>query len=207
MRRAIVLDTETTGLSAATHHVIEIAFRLVDLETGHRVAEYERVIHLTCDEWVWAAPGALAVNNFTWGEVMARGVPRDTVYQEIRAFFAAHELSGRTAFFLCQNPTFDRAFFAQLVPVDVQRVYRFPYHWYDLASMNWAIEARAIARGEQDPYAIAASKDAIAAGHGIDAEASPHRAMNGVDHLLQIYEKIVGFRPPQPRRSPRLQAK
>nr|QBK86850.1 MAG: exonuclease [Marseillevirus LCMAC103] len=193
MRRAIALDTETTGLDPLHNHVVEIAFQLVDTETGRRLDSYQNVVALTEAEWAQAAPKALAVNGFTWAEVRSRGVPRDTIRSDICAFFAKHHLTASTAFFLCQNPSFDKSFFVQLCPADVQRKWTFPYHWYDLSSMNWALEARAIARGEKDPYAICTSKDGIAWSHGLDREAAPHRAMNGVDHMLAIYEKIVGF--------------
>ena len=37
------------------------------------------------------------------------------------------------------------------------------------------------------------SKDSIAEYYGIEKEKKPHRAQNGVDHLLLCYETIIGF--------------
>jgi DNA polymerase-3 subunit epsilon/oligoribonuclease len=43
------------------------------------------------------------------------------------------------------------------------------------------------------PWDIGISKDRIAAFYKIKPEERPHRAMNGVDHLIACYQKIVGF--------------
>ena len=193
MKIAIVLDTETTGLDPAKTHVVEIALKIVDTVRGTLLAEYENVVALSAEEWSKAEPKALEVNGFTKEEVSARGVSRQTIAADICGLFSTLKLTGRTAFFLCQNPTFDKAFFFQLCPQDVQAGLRFPYCWLGLEAMNWALEARAVSRGERAPYDIPMSKDGIASSHGIAPEMKPHRAMNGVNHLLAIYTGIVGF--------------
>ena len=60
--------------------------------------------------------------------------------------------------------------------------------------MYWGIETRRIiAEGKEGPRTISLSKDEIARRHKLKAEARPHRAMKGVEHLLLCYEAIVGF--------------
>jgi len=193
MQSIVFLDTETTGLDPAKTHVVEIALKVVDAETGTVRGEYENVVALTAAEWARADPGALAVNGFAASEVEARGVPRAEIGADICGLFTRLNLTGKTAFFLCQNPAFDKAFFPQLCPQNVQDALRFPYCWLGLEAMNWALEARLVAEGERAPYRVPLSKDGIAASHRLAPEPKPHRAMNGVAHLLAIYRDIVGF--------------
>ena len=84
------------------------------------------------------------------------------------------------AAFICQNPSFDRAFFCQLIDSDKQELLNWPYHWLDLASMYWATSLK---QGRL-PWETGFSKDRIAAVYQIGPEKKPHRAINGVDHLL-----------------------
>ncbi|HEY5234979.1 MAG TPA: 3'-5' exonuclease, partial [Rhabdochlamydiaceae bacterium] len=90
---------------------------------------------------------------------------------------------------------FDRIFFSQLVDPDIQESLNWPYYWLDLASMYWA---KSIRKGKQDPkhypWVTGFSKDRIAAVYHLPAEEHPHQAMNGVDHLLLCYEKVIGFK-------------
>ena len=53
------------------------------------------------------------------------------------ACFARNKIKRGEAVFICQNPYFDRAFFAQLIDPDTQEKNLWPYHWLDLASMFW----------------------------------------------------------------------
>ena len=93
-----------------------------------------------------------------------------------------------------QNPSFDRAFFAQIIDPDLQEKLLWPYHWLDLASMYWA---KALTKEKTEankmPWVTGLSKDKIATVYKLPAEGKPHRAMNGVDHLILCYEVIVGF--------------
>ncbi|EKE08172.1 MAG: hypothetical protein ACD_17C00306G0003 [uncultured bacterium] len=69
-----------------------------------------------------------------------------------------------------------------------------PYHWLDLASMYWAIAMKKATQNQGPlPWVTGVSKDQIAAQYRLPEEKKPHRAMNGVEHLLLCYEAIVGF--------------
>ena len=100
----------------------------------------------------------------------------------------------KKAVFICQNPSFDRGFFSQLIDPDTQEDLNWPYHWLDLASMYWAISMdKAKKQNCPFPWETGISKDLIASHYNLPAEDKPHRAMNGVDHLLICYEAVVGF--------------
>jgi DNA polymerase-3 subunit epsilon/oligoribonuclease len=108
--------------------------------------------------------------------------------------FMRNKVKRGDAVFICQNPSFDRAFFAQLVDPDTQEKSLWPYHWLDLASMFWA---KAIHCKQQSdgmwPWETGLSKDKIATAFFLPSEERPHRAMNGVDHLILCYKAVVGF--------------
>ncbi|NGX58613.1 MAG: Ribonuclease T [Chlamydiae bacterium] len=191
---AIMLDSETTGLNANKNHVLEIALRVVNHDSGEILCSYDSVIRLSKDEWAQAHPKALEVNGFTWQDVTEKGKDRKEVAFEITQLFKKHEISRRNAYFLCQNPSFDCPFFAQILSEDEQGANQFPYHWLDLASMVFALERKEIVKGERENISYYLSKDSIAERYGIPPEEKPHKAMNGVDHLLKIYEKVIGFR-------------
>ncbi len=75
---------------------------------------------------------------------------------------------------------FDRAFFIQLVHVELQRAMHWPYHWLDLASMYFALYPDI--KKEAD-----LSKNQIAKALNLPVEREPHRAMNGVNHLMECF--------------------
>ena len=108
--------------------------------------------------------------------------------------FDKHDIKRGEAVFICQNPSFDRIFFSQLIDVDTQEKLLWPYHWLDLASMYWAEAIRKAKGGEEKyPWMTGCSKDKIATALELPKEVKPHRAMNGVNHLLLCYESVVGF--------------
>ena len=43
------------------------------------------------------------------------------------------------------------------------------------------------------PWETGFSKDLIATQHNLPSEKKPHRALNGVDHLILCYKTVVGF--------------
>ena len=194
MRRAIILDTETTGLDTSKAKVVEIAFKVVDISSGDCLESFQSVVALSKEEWDRADPVALKINGFTWDDVQTLGQPSSDIAVNICSLFSKLKLSPQTSFFLCQNPSFDKAFFSQICPPSVQKSYGFPYYWLDFASMNWALMAKEIVLGKRLPFRIPFSKDGIAQSSGLPPENSPHRAMNGVDHLLLLFSKIIGFR-------------
>lgn len=184
----VFLDTETSGLNPLKHAVLELAFKILDVETGTLKYSYEAVIAQPKLEWEKADPMSLIVNGFSWDEITA-GKPLKTVSGEAITAFAQNDVRRGEAVFICQNPSFDRAFFSQLVDPDLQESLGWPYHWLDLASMYWAKQIEK----EPQPWMTGVSKDKISETYGLPPEGKPHRAMNGVDHLIECYEAVVGF--------------
>lgn len=189
----IFLDQETTGLDSYRHKLLEIAIRVCNLSTGQIVASYQTVISQPEAVFKASDAGALQVNGFLWDEVMA-GKSEQVVKEEIIALFTSLGVVRGKAVFICQNPSFDRAFFSHLIDSYTQEKMLWPYHWLDLASMYWALEVRKTTEHELSlPDEIWLSKDNIAQNLQLPKEEKPHKAMQGVDHLLLCYEKVVGF--------------
>jgi DNA polymerase-3 subunit epsilon/oligoribonuclease len=189
----IFLDTETNGLNASIHRILELAFRLVDLKTGEPLAAFHSLVMQPIEVWERSDQESLRINGFTFNEI-SKGKTIRTLSQEILQIFAHHGVKRGKAVFICQNPSFDRAFFGQLIDPDTQELLSYPYHWLDLASMYWALSLRdhRVQKGPL-PWETGLSKDLIASRYNLPGEAKPHRAMNGVDHLIACYQAVVGF--------------
>jgi oligoribonuclease len=189
----IFLDSETNGLNAYKHKVVEIAFKIIDVGTGELKDQYESIVFQTYDDWQLSDLESLQVNGFDWDQV-SYGQKTDTVSQQIKDLFAKNNIQRGSSVFICQNPSFDRAFFSQLVDPETPEKLLWPYHWLDLASMHWATSMQ---KGKKDPAAYpwetGYSKDKIAKTYNLPSEKKPHRAMNGVDHLILCYGAVVGF--------------
>ncbi len=189
----IFLDSETNGLNAKKHRIIEIAFKIIDARSGELKEQFESRIKASFEEWEKSDPASLQVNGFTWAEVSEAPTPK-SVSEEIIKLFNQNEIKRGEAVFICQNPSFDRIFFSQLIDADTQEQLLWPYHWLDLASMYWAEAIRKTKSGEgKYPWLTGCSKDKIATALELPKEQKPHRAMNGVNHLLLCYESVVGF--------------
>ena len=185
---AAFLDIETTGLDPYKHRVLEIAIRLVDLGSNTTLATYETDIRQPREIWNESDPASLKVNGFTWERSQA-GKEEANVSREIQTFLSDHQFSRGKGVFIAQNSSVDRAFFAQIVNTYDQERLNWPYHWLDLASMFWN---QATVRHKTPITEIKLSKNAIAKFYGMDPEPSPHRAINGVDHLLKCYYALIG---------------
>lgn len=194
----IFLDTETNGLNPFKHKVVEIAIKLLDMETGLLIDSYEAIVYQTYDEWQNSDLSSLQVNGFNWEDV-SMGILPETVSKQIQELFSKHKIQRGKAVFICQNPSFDRPFFAQIVDPELQEKLLWPYHWLDLASMYWASALLKKRKENESPYPweTGVSKDKIAKIYQIGSEAKPHRAVNGVDHLILCYKAVLGF-PKQP---------
>ena len=194
----IFLDTETNGLSLLKHKVIEIAFEIVDMMTGEVLATFQSIVSTTQEEWKKSDKESLRINGFTWEQV-ALGISPQAVGASIEKLFIENKIKRGQAVFICQNPSFDRAFFSQLVDPEKQEALLWPYHWLDLASMYWvkALEKANLNQGPF-PWENGLSKDKIAASYKLNSEQNPHRAINGVNHLILCYESVVGF-PKKPK--------
>lgn len=175
------------------HRIIEIAFKIIDVRSGELKDQFQSAIAITFDEWEKSDPASLQVNGFSWMEVSQASPPK-SVAENILKVFKKHDIKRGEAVFICQNPSFDRIFFSQLIDPDLQEQLLWPYHWLDLASMYWS---HAIAKAKQSegkfPWVTGCSKDKIATALQLPKEEKPHRAMNGVNHLLLCYEHVVGF--------------
>ena len=187
----VFLDTETNGLSAFKHKVVEIAFKIVDVLSGEVLDSYEALLKMDKEAWDLSDPASLHINGFTYSQVSQGKLP-SVVAGEIRAIFKKHHIQRGSSVFICQNPSFDRSFFSQLIAPELQEELNWPYHWLDLASMYWVVALR---KGRSDsslfPWVTGISKNKIAAVYGLSEEEMPHRAMNGVDHLILCYQAVV----------------
>jgi oligoribonuclease len=189
----IFLDQETTGLDSYKHKVVELAFKIVSFNTGEVKASYQSICRH--DESVWARkdPSSIAVNGFSWEEIQ-QGKSEAEIRADVLGIFQSIPIVRGKAVFVCQNPSFDRAFFSHFVDSYTQEKFQWPYHWLDLASMYWATEVqKTCLYGKELPEEIWLSKDTIAKAMLLPEEQKPHRAMQGVDHLITCYEKVVGF--------------
>lgn len=185
----IFLDTETTGLNPEKHRILEIAYKVLDTATDRVLIGYEEVIAQPAEVWAAADPQSLKVNGFDW-ETILGGKSEKFIASQITQDFNHLELSKRGGVFVCQNPSFDRAFFTQLINVDLQEHYGWPYHWLDLASMYWATCVREDQKKASLMKEKELSKNAIARHFGLPEEERPHRAMNGVRHLMACYQAL-----------------
>lgn len=189
----IFLDQETTGLDSSKHAVLEIACKIIDLATGVELATYDAIITHPKETWDARDPQSILVNGFTW-EMVAGGKPEAQVGEEIKSLFKKVAIQRGKSVFICQNPSFDRPFFAKIIDPYQQEKLFWPYHWLDLASMYWALEIKKCRETHAPiPDELRLSKDTIAKALMLPPEKRPHRAMNGVDHMLVCYHKIVGF--------------
>ncbi|MGH2613100.1 MAG: 3'-5' exonuclease [Rhabdochlamydiaceae bacterium] len=190
----IFLDTETNGLNPFVHKVLEIAFKIVDLTTGEVVDTYNAVVKQSAEEWKKSDFASLKVNGFTY-EMIEQGISPDKVAMDITNILQKNQINRGTAVFICQNPSFDRAFFSQLISPDIQEGFKWPYYWLDFASMYW-VEAIREGRNVEAklPWNTGFSKDKIASVYQLPPEAHPHRAMNGVDHLILCYKRVIGYK-------------
>lgn len=189
----VFLDTETNGLNPQHHKILEIAFSLIDLSTGTPLQEYQTLIAQPIEAWEKSDQESLSINGFTFSEISKGKTPRNTS-QTIIDIFTHHNIRRKKAVFICQNPSFDRVFFSQLIDPDTQELLSWPYHWLDLASMYWALTLQKAQHHKGPlPWETGLSKDHIATTHHLPPEQKPHRALNGVRHLVLCYEAVVGF--------------
>jgi len=189
---AVFLDQETTGLDPAKHAVIEVAFKIVNLATCVQITEFQSVIKVSFSDWEKRDPDSIEINKFCWDEIQSGNDP-DQVGREIIKIFNDAGIERGRAIFICQNPAFDRPFFAQLVDIYTHEKHYWPYHWLDLASMYWMLRMRECQQREEEiPFSMNLSKDEIAKYYHLPPEQKPHRAMNGVDHLILCFEAVIG---------------
>jgi oligoribonuclease len=190
--RSIFLDSETTGLDPQKHRVIDIAFKIIDVSTGELIASYQSIVKQPYEDWEKHDPISVQINGYTWEKIVTGKTP-EVVSQEIIKIFTEAGIQRGKAFFICQNPAFDRGFFTQLIDVYTQEKLNWPYHWLDLASMYWALLVQKHHQGNiRLPETMNLSKNEIAKACNLPPEVEPHLAINGVDHLIQCYSAVLG---------------
>lgn len=189
----VFLDTEASGLNPQIHKILELAYKIVDLSTAEVLNEFHTTVAQPIEAWEKSDPNSLKVNGFTWKEI-EKGMPIPLIAERVIDMFTKRGIRRKQAVFICQNPSFDRVFFSQLIDPDTQETLQWPYHWLDLASMHWAMAMqKAMHHKGPPPWEIGVSKDLIAKHYKLPPESTPHRAMNGVAHLLLCYKAVVGF--------------
>lgn len=192
---AIFMDLEATGLDPKRHRVIDLALKVMDLNRGEVVASYQTIVKQPYEVWEKRDSFSIEINGFQWGQLQG-GVEEADVGHQIVTLFTDLGIERGKAVFICQNPAFDRSFFAQIVDLYTQERLKWPYHWLDLASMYWyMIMEKAYKEGKNLPEEISLSKDEIAKAYGLPKEIKPHRAMNGVDHLILCYKALFSRAP------------
>lgn len=198
--RAIFIDIESTGLNPKIHNVIDFALKFVNLSTNSIEKSYQSLINITPSEWDAHDPNSIKINGYSQ-EMLNFGKNKEKVSKEIIEIFQENDIVRKKALFICQNPAFDRMFFAQLVDFSIQEQLLWPYHWLDLASMYWAFSYKKFV-DENCPFpeTFSVSKNEIAEKYSLPPEVYPHRAVNGVDHLIKCYEALfnVQFLPKSP---------
>ena len=115
----IFLDTETNGLNPFKHKVVEIAFQIRDLETGHLVDSYQTIVWQSYDEWQSSDLTSLQINGFNWEDV-SLGISLQTVSEQIHECFAKNKIKRGAADFHLPKPPFLPSFFAQIIDPDLQ---------------------------------------------------------------------------------------
>ncbi|MBM3191081.1 MAG: 3'-5' exonuclease [Chlamydiae bacterium] len=185
----IFLDTETSGLDPKKHKILELAFKIICLTTGQTLETFSQLIAIDSSDWQQSDKTSLQINGLSW-DTLQQGKPLGEVQKLVHAIFKKWQLVRGKAVFICQNPSFDRSFFSQIMDIPMQESLLIPYHWLDLASMYWGY---AMAQHLTPPWETGFTKDKIAARFHIPSEALPHRALHGVDHLLKCYEAMLGF--------------
>lgn len=193
----IFLDTETTGLNPEKHRTLQIAYKIFDTVSERFLLEYDSIVSQTAEVWAEADPRSLEVNGFTWEEIL-QGKTEKAVAAEISEDFNSVLISQKSGAFVCQNPSFDRIFFNQLISPYLQDQYGWPYHWLDLASMYWACRMIKDRTSAKQLKEAGLSKDRIAEFYGLPPEAHPHRALGGVNHLIECYRAVFAGSPQTP---------
>lgn len=191
--RGIFIDTETTGIDANKHVALEICVRVVDMsniDAHDNTAQYHSCITCSAYDWIIADHSALSLNGFD-DRILSMGKPAEKVRIELLSFILSFDLTNSNSFFICQNPTFDKPFFDKIITLKDQLEYDIPYHWLDLASMYWMVMyARSSTEGEK----ISLSKDSIAQKLNLPIEEKPHKAIYGVQHLIECYKALIKYK-------------
>lgn len=198
--KLVFLDIETTGLNPEKHDPIEIAMCIVDTQRCKDVSSnecniifsqntllcptYTTCIKLDAGRWEIADVEALNVNGFN-SDCIWNGLELADASLSISKFLIDNNIRKENAVFICQNPSFDRMFFHKIISYDFYLKENMPSHWLDLGSLFLgSIINNHFYQGNE--FKIF-SKDEIADEIGLPSEEKPHKALNGVKHLIDCY--------------------
>jgi oligoribonuclease len=185
----IFLDIEASGLDMQQHRPLSIAIILLDLGSGKTLETFTSMIEISDSDWKKGNPESLRINGIT--KAMLEGAPSITeVKKAVMALFDRYQITRKNSVFICQNPSFDRAFFHKIISATEQEKMQWPYHWLDLASMFWS---KQMDKAPPLPWELGISKNQIADFYNLEKEDLPHTAIGGVKHLITCYEAVVGF--------------
>ena len=162
----IFLDLETYGLDCFKNRVLEIAYKIVDLEKKKTISSYHSRVFQPKEVWDQSDPNSLKINGLK--DTEQAGLSEKAVKDAIIEQFVEKNIHRENAIFICQNPSFDRPFFAQLIAV------------------HEVCPSRVLS---PQPF-LPLSKNKIARSLGLAEEAFPHTAINGAEHLWQCYEAL-----------------
>ena len=112
------------------------------------------------------------------------------VASDLCVFLVNNDIVKGKAFFICQNPSFDRIFFHRILPQRVMTDFNMPYHWLDLSSMYWV---KYYGGCRPTPEEMSLSKDSIALCLGLEPESKPHTSLGGVHHLISCYHRLNSY--------------
>lgn len=187
--KAVFLDIETNGLCPDYNQALEIGVSIYDLHNMTCLSSYSSFMRCSDIQWYFGSDVySLSINGITFEDVKdAKEI--NQVGFELSELFLKHDINKINSIFICQNPSFDRAFFNKIISVKFQRNLELPYYWLDLASMYWSLVLVTNSCHIAETT-IPLSKDSIAEYLGLDLEEKPHRAMNGVNHLICCYRKL-----------------
>lgn len=192
--QAIFLDIETTGLDCTRHKPIDVAFQIVDMTSCRLITRYQSLVRQPKAVWELADPTSLLINGYTFEQV-SEGKDPEEIGSEIVNIFTSRGIERGKSVFICQNPAFDRGFFMQLVDVYTQERLNWPYHWLDFASMYWALLVNETQSCHGHfPEKLNLSKNEIAKRYNLPEESLPHRAMQGVEHLMSCYQAVFDLK-------------
>lgn len=186
--KIIFVDIETTGTDFDIHVPIEICLTIIDPEGGGgAIDSYTSLIRCRDKDLKFSDEEALCVNGLM-NESAFFHKTIDDISEEVQDFLIDNKISEKNAVFLCQNPSFDRPFFHKILSQRSMTELNMPYRWLDLASMYMAYHHKEF---KKLPFPEILSKDKIARNLGLPPESKPHRAENGVIHLMLCFNEIL----------------
>ncbi len=191
----IFLDTETNGLNAQKHRILEVAFQIVDVESGVMKEQFHSMVYSTAEEWKRSDPESLKVNGFTWEEVSVGPSPA-LIGEKIREVFSRNGIKRGEAVFICQNPSFDRAFFSQLIDPDIagKTPVALPLARSGVDVLGGVDEQRALRAREISPGKRGTPKTKSPSPYSSTREAkAPPRDERGRSIFILCYKAVVGF--------------